>query len=861
MALYAYKDTSFKRGHRVQNIEETFAKGMSYTSAPLAEGYNRVLVNLDMQDSGNSVTPRLGLRADSYMYNGWPRVGSEEDPDLFEITTAHMFEDRNLLETIWCTGRSNQDPIIGKYVTAGPIFCDNFDYPGSNGHQPHRDAREGYELTHRAHLMSNIGARIHGIEVLQKIIPETESSTTPETNSEPVPETDTPTTPAPVPNMLGTRVVGTWAYNNNYYFYDEEGKCCVYSYYTEDETTVNAIGDTVYIHHKNDPKLDVYTPKALTAKEAVTYGYNMLLANPYQFANTAGGNVLEFTGLLPYVNGELCMTPVQNQDIHFVATGTIPLNKQYKFVAEWSSMNSTSWNTIKEWTADTGADISTLEIAFDFAPPVAEAIIRISAYPVTENVASDVSDSVLAVGFSFQKTVYSNTINSDKKQYSIHQASGICYWKNRIVAWGVPEDDTILFVSDVNDPTYFPYPNNIETFTGSIQYCTPFGDDLLVFTADALYIIALANDGASWTCKCLQRNLSIAAWDVHLVQTVKNMLFFKSGNYYYMVVPKSSSLTGELTIADVSKPMRGFFDNFKTSVLEVLNNTYMPEVEYTDFGIAHYYNYLSKDSVHNVYMLTVPGIRETHDTYVNLDVIYDTVNRTWRIYTYGSSSRLVPHNTSYTQDTMFVSKFQFEKNNKRTGVQHLVWSVEREDMYLQHNDARLAAATNDEHIKPSANQKQSITGNRQLIDTGYREHASNFKKRYRELQFTINNISLSALQFYVSFLIDGALRKSWYGYEIVQDTDPTSLTCGVISVQRVLLPGVSNTSGAPVTPSTTVLDDWVLGMSAFPDNGYWKCRTTVSGKGYVPRMLINSPNAKIFELLNISWVYRTLYSR
>ena len=838
MALYAYKDTSFKRGHRVQNIEETFSKGMSYTSAPLAEGYNRVLVNLDMQDSGNSVTPRLGLRADSYMYNGWPRVGSDEDNNLFEIVDAHAFDDRNLLSTIWYTGQHNEDKIVGKHVTEGTIYCDTFDYPGY-GSQNHADTLDGSRLTHTAHLMSNFGAEIHGMRLLQKI------------------NVDAPTV-TETSNTLGVRVVGTWAYNNNYYFYDDLGLCCVYLYYPEDvyETPSSETAK----HYKNDPKLDVHTPKVLTAKEAVTYGYNMLLANPYQFANTAGGNVLEFTGLLPYVNGELCMTPVQNQDIHFVATGTIPLNKQYKFVAEWSSMNNTSWNTIKEWTVNTGADVTTLEIAFDFAPPVAEAIIRISAYPVTENVAADISDSVLAVGFNFQKAGYNNTINSDKKQYSIHQASGICYWKNRIVAWGVPEDDTILFMSDVNDPTYFPYPNNIETFTSAIQYCTPFGDDLLVFTVDALYIIALADDGASWTCKCLQRNLSIAAWDVHLVQTVKNMLFFKSGNYYYMVVPKSSSLTGELTIADVSKPMRGFFDNFKASVLEILNNTYMPEVEYTDFGIAHYYNYLSKDSVHNVYMLVIPGIHKTHDTYVNLDVIYDTVNRTWRVYTYGSSARLVPHNTSSTQDTMFVSKFQFGVDNKHTGVQHLVWSVKREDLYLQNNDSRLVV-DGDENIKPPANQKQSIIGNRQLIDTGYREHASNFKKRYRELQFTINNISLSALQFYVSFLIDGALRKSWYGYEIVQDTDPASTTYGVISVHRVLLPSASNTSGAPVTPSTTVLDDWVLDMSAFPDNGYWKCRTTVSGKGYVPRMLINSPNAKIFELLNISWVYRTLYSR
>ena len=839
MALYAYKDTSFKRGHRVQNIEETFSKGMSYTSAPLTEGYNRVLVNLDMQDSGNSVTPRLGLRADSYMYNGWPRIGSDEDNNLFEIVEAHAFDDRNLLSTIWYTGRNNEDKIFGKYVTEGTIYCDTFDYH-KYGHQDHAATLDGGRLTHTAHLMSNRGARIHGIELLDKI------------------NVDAPTVTETI-NTLSTRVVGTWAYNNNYYFYDDLGCCCVYSYYPDDVGTVDESNNTVITHHKNDPKLDIFTPKILTAKEAVTYGYNMLSPAVYDFANTAGGSVLEFTGLLPYVNNELCMTPVQNQKIRFIATGTVPLNKQYKFVAEWSTMGNTSWNTIKEWTEDTGSDVANLKIWFDFTPPVAEAIIRISAYPVTDNTAAEIADSVLAVGFSFQKAGYSNTINSDKKQYSIHKASGICYWKNRIVAWGVPEDDTILFMSDVNDPTYFPYPNNIETFTSAIQYCTPFGDDLLVFTADALYIVALTDDGASWTCKCLQRNLCIAAWDIHLVQTVKNMLFFKSGNYYYMVVPKSSSLTGELTIADVSKPMRGFFDNFKASVLEILNNTYMPEVEYTDFDIAHYYNYLSKDSVHNVYMLIVPGIHETHDTYVNLDVIYDTVNRTWRVYTYGSSARLVPHNTSSTQDTMFVSKFQFGVDNKRTGVQHLAWSVEREDMYLQNNDSRLAST--DEYIVVSEDQKQSIIGNRQLIDTGYREHASNFKKRYRELQFTINNISLNALQFYVSFLIDGALRKSWYGYEIVQDTDPTSPTYGVISVHRVLLPNTSNTSAAPVTPGTTVLGDWELNMSAFPDNGYWKCRTTVSGKGYVPRMLINSPNAKIFELLNISWVYRTLYSR
>ena len=260
MALYAYKDTSFKRGHRVQNIEETFAKGMSYTSAPLAEGYNRVLVNLDMQDSGNSVTPRLGLRADSYMYNGWPRVGSDEDNNLFEIVDAHAFDDRKLLSTIWYTGRSNEDKIFGKYVTEGSIFCDTFDYPGY-GHQDHAATLDGGRLTHTAHLMSNRGARIHGIELLDKI------------------NVDTPTVTETI-NTLSTRAVGTWAYNNNYYFYDDLGRCCVYSYYLETETNgYDEILDApIVVHYKNDTKLDMYTPKVLTAKEAATYGDIMILA-------------------------------------------------------------------------------------------------------------------------------------------------------------------------------------------------------------------------------------------------------------------------------------------------------------------------------------------------------------------------------------------------------------------------------------------------------------------------------------------------------------------------------------------------------------------------------------------------------
>ena len=243
-------------------------------------------------------------------------------------------------------------------------------------------------------------------------------------------------------------------------------------------------------------------------------------------------------------------------------------------------------------------------------------------------------------------------------------------------------------------------------------------------------------------------------------------------------------------------------------------------------------------------------------------MIYNVVDRTWRIHTYGSASKLIPYNTSSTQDTAFIAKlynhFIIDQNEMSSlGIQHLNWDLDPEDAYLQFNTRSTIPDEyrNNPGLQFAGDPKHSIAGNRQFIDTGYREHASNFKKRYRELQFTINNISQRPLQFYTAFLIDGAPRKTWYGYEIVQDLDPESENYGVISVHRILLPTREQ------VPGSTVLDEWSLGVSAFPDNGYWKCRIPVSGKGYVPRFILNSPNAKTFELLNISWVYRVLYSR
>ena len=108
--------------------------------------------------------------------------------------------------------------------------------------------------------------------------------------------------------------------------------------------------------------------------------------------------------------------------------------------------------------------------------------------------------------------------------------------------------------------------------------------------------------------------------DIPLIRTVKNMVFFKSGNYYYMVVPKANSTTGELVVAPISRPVELFFDRFKEAIDSVLKKVYDYE---DDIQLVHHYNFLDFEDVHNMYVF-----QTTKGVLLNIAVLYNTVART-----------------------------------------------------------------------------------------------------------------------------------------------------------------------------------------------------------------------------------------
>ena len=115
-----------------------------------------------------------------------------------------------------------------------------------------------------------------------------------------------------------------------------------------------------------------------------------------------------------------------------------------------------------------------------------------------------------------------------------------------------------------------------------------------------------------------------------------------------MIVPKAQSLTGELTLAPVSTPIKEFFNNFRSNVQEVIKDTFNVTSE---FQIVDYFNFLDYEDMHNVYILSFEDI----EGYLYFDIAYNTVSRVWRILTYETKNFLYPYKHDATQTGTMAS--------------------------------------------------------------------------------------------------------------------------------------------------------------------------------------------------------------
>ena len=819
----AYKNVA-GNAHRARYMqtEEVFVNGMKYTDAPHTPGYAKTIVNFNIKNDGEVFVPRGGLRV----------VHSEIAQQDFDSAVQQDYCVHHAHTTYVST--KDGDALLCNYVLSGVV----------DSKQRFVVAKSNLVIEHDNDMYEALYDNENAEELYLLMKPSCTSM-------------------HEMAISNPTRRSGI--------FSSLEGN----TYVLVSNGNSNCLGKVVVWWDNTQTlrwKIEKITPTEIQPTQAINYGYNMLKENPYDFENieTATGDIV-LTGVVPYdEQGKLLLTSRPGTPIDFKLFYKYPHSDvenvdKYLFQWEVQDLNSNSEAVVAKGVRDSEEYTPGDEVVFKYTPAYNSFSIVVKVYRKSEITAADaqweadetlralvtkdenLTPAQVIVLASYHLTANNNSsmLNTSAASFDVCTATGMCTWQQRVVLWGVKGAKSTLFVTEINDPGYVPYPNNSEIFPDTIVCAVPYMSNLLVFTKSALYKLTLNDDGLSYSTTCIQERLSMIDEDANTVTTVQNMVYFKSNNYYYMIVPNTKSLQTDLQMAPVSRPIEYLLNDFKNGIKMLINDVY--NLTYDETGIKYlmeledYSVHVADTQVRNVYKVKVEKyLLEESDTpdemyYIDVVLNYDTVLRAWTCYMYETTPyRMEIYKPTVTGQTQFVYiRTAFDKY--RPGIAMFDEEEPQDNL-------------------PLDDDKPRTLGNYQFIDTGYRAFNTEHKKRFREVQFHINSRTDKVLNFYTSFTVDDVERQPMYKNIITHITDENSPDYGVVFVERELI-------DAKQTPNLTKFNEWQLDTTKFPDLTVYKIRFRVSGKGYGGSVKLLSVNETKYELLNMSWIYRLMFAR
>jgi len=805
----SYKN--YQRNQRKIVTETTFNKGMAYTDNPLLDGQVRLLVNYIQKDFGDTLRPR----------GAWVQA---EGP--VQLSTAMGAPYIHHIGAGLVTNTVTNAVTLMRYALV--VNRDELEYAHIPGCRviveeeiPQHEWVSGTQPT-RFHVSEFIGDVVDGPLRIRQ------------------------TEPAKITYIhdlyLGNQTPDGLAatINGNTYVLTEQGLARLDLY-------VDHVGN--YTHEFNLVVANTPTPM-----QAVNYGYNMLLDSPYHFENETG-LIFQPLGIIPYdpVTEEIMLKAQVGQDVRFRLYYKYNEAESYNVQWEIQDINQQGAPTVLAHLTNSADYASGADIYVDASPQFKQFSIICRVYLTTDNV-NPIREVVLA---SYRLSD-DKTSDQDSMTYDLMTAKGICEWSSQMVYWGVTGAEMSIFLSNSGDPTYVPFPNNNIDFNERVFKCFPYKEQLFVICEHTLYLVDFNEDFSGYTKKAIQNNLEIREEDAYAAVPMRNMVYFKAGDYYFMVVPNPKNILGELQMAPVTTPITQFLDDFKNQVYRILADVY-PLTDFIKTGkdtllnamrLADYYVCADGNRIRTTYkiLFDVPD----HPVWVDFQLVYDTIFRTWHIEVRQTNNHRMqifhPLATNYAQ---FLNLYN-----------------DGQVAYLQRLSIDELQAEDNFVITPDTVRQLD---NVQMLDTGKRALDPEMKKRFRHVVFEINNLSHEDLEFNHLFMIDDETRSDLFVYEIEHETDPDASNYGQIYVVRnfeapeVLAGEVSLVYVDEREPDKlygiTKLNSWVLSSSAFPDRTVQKVYVDVSGKGYYPRFKLITQNSKRFELNHVSWSYRDMGAR
>ena len=665
-------------------------------------------------------------------------------------------------------------------------------------------------------------------------------------------------------------------------------------------------------------------PQEPAASEVINYGYNMLLKNPYALQSDH-----DYTANTILLDGILVKDPTTLKTRLHARVGEnlrfellYKTNKAYmdsvggvRVRWELTDVTSSGNTTVLQDIWDSAVYNENSDIYFEFQPSYKTFSILCKVYRENDvqEVLKDATLETLEDKYNDLSPVRSITLASytltdrvtnrqaELQEFDLTTANGVVPWLERLVLWGVEGAKTNIFVSEAGTTNYFPYPNGYDEFPAKVVKCLPYGQQLLVLTENELYLCTMNADGLTFTKQCIQTGLNIDPKEKDNIVVIHNMVSFFSEDKIYLIVPKSGSLTGALQLAPISNQINYFLKDVENNSLAILKRLYGLEdrvihdiireqwkdtsEDLSNLGnvalqLCNKYTYVEGSKIVytfvydlqaevrvDAYHAILYSVIRAADEKLLVSLVYDTNSRVWNLMMrQGSSYTCVPFEggSSVDRQTLLTIK-QYLGRNEAEHSLHLL-SVTKNDTSVQD----LIISDNDTDSISNPDLPRFLYKNYQFLDTGYRLTDVSRKKRFREVQFNLNNIDGYEIPMGCAIFVDDNERKMLYNYSVNIVRTAENSAEAVVTQSLDTRGLVRNTTlGARDEDivhynkeyATGEQNMFLLDTTKFEQVSNYKVRIKTSGKGYSPRAQLLFKPKGYYELFYINWVYRSMSQR
>lgn len=850
------------RNVRFSTQLQSLAKGMYLTDQNMPEGYAKVLVNYDIDDTGSCIKTRKGRNLHiSIPYEGFHRLGKMHLTDYLYTYNEAGDEVTDIKDILMSFGTYSH---IADYLNGAPIeipkaeqvpmFVSNVTINTDTTIYDENDQviEPGTVTTevikNSWSLYCNKGA-----EEFNKIENENIGFISARTikNAYVFDKKITRDLGLPISAVLANEV---------YAFSGASIEATLYPS-NVDKNTFNSLSDAMLTKFKiRDTesgfkiRREVIEPKKVNPAEAASSGYNMLSESPYVLEDESGGapRVLAIVpfpadgGDLPVLDPDVGQNVMLRVYYQYQVSGA---TYQYKVETMDAAQPDTDYTLITDWTNFTTGDPLSFSFIINYLKTSVRVTIRQSGQTATE--------SVLA------HTIDCERKGIENKEFNLSTAKGMISWMGCIGLYGVENAKEAIFFSDIEDPSYFPYPNNMIRFDNEILAVHNYLDMLLVITTDSIIVVTIGDTIANCAQKKVMTNIFIPEIDAVNAIVLKDQIFFKTDTQFYVLKPnKYTSDATDLKNFTNSTAIANYTIHFTEQTLKILNRVFRPitneesklrrkSVHFTDFDVINIESTVKNEEVHYVYTI-VPYIDEKQFGNLNIHLVYNTVTRSYRLYLVGIGDDNVSHTVKHYRNKQSGAFYEVIPYNLENSANILIVKESlkgRDDNIIQ----------GDWQLTPYYN-------NYNYLDTGNVAIDDTYNKRYRELQMNVINREDSKIRFYTDVKIDGKLNVTSTRYEVQNITDPDDPDYGLV---YVIPSEVDDLETMMVSYGNTTLEDeeselirfWEVDLSAFPDLEMATIKLKLWGKGRRSAFQMLCTDLKNYELSTFVWVYRIMNVR